>query len=135
MSLTFEERVGAELDGLHAGALFLAGDDPVEAEDLLTASLVGAFRRWGHEPGRPDLPRLMRGELARAAQVRERAGNFGRSAGRAALWLVSVERWRHADAAGALGLDAEALRVALREQRAWMRSLLEADRRVEGSGT
>lgn len=56
MPETFEERLTPRLDGLYAGALFLAGGDEPAAEGLLVEAVRQAFRvfRRARPAGDPD---------------------------------------------------------------------------------
>lgn len=75
---TFEEKLGSRLDGLYAGALFLAGGDEFAAEGLLVDAVRRGFRVFRRR--RPDegADLWFDGQLVRA--FRRSAGNaWGRS--------------------------------------------------------
>jgi len=69
---TFEEKLGSRLDGLYAGALFLAGGDELAARALLVDAIQRAFRVFRRERPAEGADVWFDGQLFRA---------FRRSAG------------------------------------------------------
>lgn len=144
MARTFEEVVGAELDGLWAGALFLLAGDEDRARRLVEATLVRAAavfvcRSRDGAHGAWLMDRMVRAFLAEEAvdegsvppPERRRGRRSGSSSppdplhqaagaapppARAALWLVLFRRRSYADAQDVLGVERAELVTLLEAQ-------------------
>jgi DNA-directed RNA polymerase specialized sigma24 family protein len=129
MPLTFEELVGRDLDSLYRGALFLAGGQETDAEDLLSSTLREAFHAYRSAGvSSAEAENWLEGRLVMRALVEldglslqgtapKRALYRGAAEiplrARVALWLVLMRRWSYAATAERLQVDRDGLRELL----------------------